>query len=297
MFLGTTFAGASTSISNSIAPDLTITTITLENMILDELYATKQVLVNFNWQIPKDWTFDTHLHALFQNDVYAGNVTYSESIVQKIKIKKRFKGDFTWKTIFEKEIHSNEDLAVEFYDYYEPSKREIEYAYVAVIANADTDTISTQVYSEFESYFICDRNGSHPLILDVSGDITYNRESNTLVSPGRKYPYVVNNGIARYYSGTLNVTFIEADHCNFDVEHGWQYRNEIDQFLTDGKPKILKTLEGDMWMVNIIGSLPRTTNVHYQNVSHQIEWVECGDPTKIADLYDNDFIDTDVDRE
>ena len=50
-------------------------------------------------------------------------------------------------------------------------------------------------------------------------------------------------------------------------------------------------------MVNIVGNLPHTVNEHYQNVFHQIEWVECGDPTMISDLYDNGFIDTDVDRE
>lgn len=297
MFFNTGFAGTSTSISNSILPETAITTITLKNMIADELYATKKMLVRFDWKIPKDWDFDTYLHALFQGDVYAGNVTYSESIVQKIKIKKRFKGEFTWKTIYEKEIHANEDFAIEFYDYYEPSNRDIEYAYVAVIANADTDTISTEVHSKFDSYFICNRSESYPMILDMDNTVTYNRESSTIVSPGRKYPYVVNNGIARYYSGTMNVTFIELKNCEFDTDNGWDYRNKLDMFLSDGQPKILKSFEGDVWMVNIIGSLQRSVNGHYQNVSHQIEWVECGDPTLISDLYDNNFIDVDTDRE
>ena len=50
-------------------------------------------------------------------------------------------------------------------------------------------------------------------------------------------------------------------------------------------------------MINLVGSLPRTINGHYQNISHQIEWVECGDPAAISDLYDYGFIDTDIDRE
>ena len=297
MFLGTTFASYPTSFYGMCASEGIITTIALKNMILDELYATKKVLVKFDWAIPTDWDFDTHLHALFNGDIYAGNVTYSESIVQKIKIKKRYKGDFTWKTIYEKEIHTNDDFAIEFYDYIEPSNREIEYAYVAVISNADTDTISTSVTSKFDCHFIIGQDERYPVILDSELSRQYNRESNTIVAPGSKYPYVVNNGVARYYSGSLTATFIELKDCQFDPERGWEYRNKIDQFLTDGKAKILKTFEGDMYMVNIVGSLPRTVNGHYQHESHQIDWVECGDPTLISDLYDNGFIETDVDRE
>lgn len=297
MILGSTFAGSGSAVSYATAKEAAVTSFTLTGMVLDELYATKDSLINFNWNIPSDWTFNTYLHALYQNDVYAGNVSFSESIVQKIKIKKRYKGDFAWKTIYEKEIHSNEDFAIEFYDYYSPSGKEIEYAYVAVISGADTDTISTSVYSEFECYFICDRNASYPMILDTSNTVTYNKESQTIISPGCRYPYVVNNGIARYYSGTLTATFIELGQDGYDVENGWSYRNQIDQFLSDGKPKILKSFEGDMYMVNVVGSLPRAENGHYQNISHSIEWMECGDPTRIADLYDKGFIDTDIDRE
>ena len=297
MFIGSTFAGCPETIYGTGIRDETVTTITLKNMILDELYATKDVLIKFDWNIPTDWTFNTYLHALYHNDLYAGNVTYSESIVQKIKIKKRFKGTFTWKTIFEKEIHSNKDFAIEFYDYLEPSNTNIEYAYVAVISNADMDTISTSVRSEFDCYFMVGQDEIYPLDLDTETTTQFNRESKTIIPIGSKYPYVVNNGVARYYSGTLAATFIEFKDDDYDVDNGWRYRNKIDEFLADGRAKILKTFEGNMYMVNIVGNLPRTVNEHYQNVSHQIEWVECGDPTMISDLYDNGFIDTDVDRE
>ena len=80
------------------------------------------------------------------------------------------------------------------------------------------------------------------------------------------------------------------------MKNGWKYRNEIDQFLTNGEPKILKSFEGDIWLVNVVNSITRRTNDHYQNVSSQFEWVEAGNPFSIGDLYDNGFINTDVDR-
>ena len=297
VFIGTSFSSGNHSFSNTAAADARITSFVITKIILDEMYATKNLLIPFDWNMPKDWDFNTLLHGLYQGDTNAGNVSYTEEIVSKVKIKKRFAGDFVWTTIYEKNINVNEDFNFEFYDYYEPSNRDIEYAYVAVIAGSDSDTFFNTVHSRFHSYFLCGKDISYPMILDTSNDITYNRESNIIVSPGRKYPYVVHNGMAHYYSGTLKATFIEPKNCRFDTANGWKYRNQLDRFLTDGSPKILKSFEGDMWMVNISGSLPRTQNGHYQNISHQIEWVECGDPTLIGDLYDNGFIDTDIDRE
>ena len=49
-------------------------------------------------------------------------------------------------------------------------------------------------------------------------------------------------------------------------------------------------------MVNVVNSLPRSNSGHPQLISHQIEWVECGDPTSTGDLYDNGFINTDSAR-
>lgn len=299
MFTGMTLASGFSCFSNSATQDEPLNILTMRDMIADELYATKNLLVHFNWKIPQDWDYETYLHGQYQNSVMAGNVSYSDSIVKHVKVKKRYVGDFTWKTIYEKDIENSDDFLIEFYDYYEPSNRDVEYIYVPVIDGADTDiTSSAVVHSEFQNYFLCEKNQSYPMIVNAVNTPKYNRASSVIVSPGSKYPYVVNNGIAKYYSGTMEVMFIEMDeHCELDTVNGWSYRNRLDKYLTDGKPKILKSFEGDMWMVNIVGDLPRTVSDGYQFVTHQIEWVECGNPNMIGDLYDNGFIDTDTDRE
>lgn len=301
MFLGFSTVGTHTSWMTGVAKESNIATLSFRNMVIDELHATRKVLVNFDWVIPEQWEFETHLHGTFNNTTYAGNIEYSEKIVQRIKIKKRFKGDFDWKTVYEKDIKSITDFAVQFIDYLEPSNREIEYAYVAVVSTPtglmDTDISTNSVYSQFDSYFMIGEEISYPLIIDTSNEVTFNRNSNIIVSPGNKYPYVVNNGISRYYSGTLKATFIEFKDSDYDVDHGWDYRNHVDSFLSDGRAKILKSFEGDMWLVNVTGNLPRKTNNHYQNVSHDIQWVECGDPTSTADLYEFGFINTNTDKE
>lgn len=299
MFFGMSFAGTASGLSNATATKNEISTLTFSNVILDELYATKKVLVKFNWEIPNIWDFDTLLHARYKETLHAGNIEFNTETTTSVKIKRRFVGDFNWRTIYEQEVNTNKDFEIEFYDYYEPSGRTIEYAYAINIGGIDSETATGEMKSEFAHYFICGQNGeSYPMILDVDNAITYNRESQIVTSPGKKYPYVINNGITQYYSGTLKVNFVQmTDDCEFNWDDTWKYRNEIDQFLANGEPKILKSFEGDMWLVDVTNSISRNTNGHYQNVVHQFDWVEIGDPSSIGDLYDNGFINTDADRE
>lgn len=49
-------------------------------------------------------------------------------------------------------------------------------------------------------------------------------------------------------------------------EHGAALRNTLDEFLTDGYPKILKTFDGDIYMAAITGDISRNNGQHYQNV-------------------------------
>lgn len=298
MFLGTTFESSTQSLSNATAETSELTALTFTGLVLDEFYVTRDVLIKYNWTIPNGWDFNTILHAYFQNNTYGGNVAYSATVVDRIKIKKRFKGEFAWKTIHEKKITCADDFEIEFYDYYEPNHTDVEYAYVAVIGNTDTDVISTEVRSEFETYFICDMDETHPIIVDVDHQIQYNRESSTIISPGRKYPYVVHNGMAKYYSGTMTATFIEFDKdCHLNVDNAWRYRDKIDEFLTNGRAKILKSYDGQIWMVSVTGNISRTYSGFWQKISQSFDWVEQGNTNSIADLYDNGFINTDVDRE
>lgn len=297
MFLGTAFASSATS--NASIPSDNIGKIKISDCIVDEFYVTKDVLLSFNWNIPTDWQVNTSLHATYQNSLKAGNVDYTNETVSQAKIKKRYVGEFDWKTVYVQEIVTNDDFQVVFYDYFSPTGKAVEYAYVLNVGGKDIEAATNIITPEFNTYFICGRNGeSYPLILNVENNITYNRESNIITTLGRKYPYVNNNGLNQYYSGNINVSFIATDNkCNWDTENAWKYRNEIDKFLANGEPKILKSFEGEIWLVDIVNSIPRSNSGHYQLIDQQIEWVEVGDPYSIGDLYDNGFINTDIDRE
>ena len=297
MFIGNAFT--SYSVSNAAIPPSEVTKVKISDCIIDEFYAENDVLVSFDWNIPQEWGVNTALHAKYQNTMKAGNIDYTGETVTDVKIKKRYVGEFDWRTIYIQDIKTNDDFQVTFYDFFSPTGKAIEYAYVLNVGGEDIIAVTNVITPEFDSYFICGPNGeTYPMILNVENTPTYNRESSIIKTMGRKYPYVNHNGLSQYYSGNINVSFIALDeNCRFDTDNAWKYRNEFDQFLANGEQKILKSFEGDIWLVDVVNSIPRSNSGHYQLVDQQIEWVEVGDPYSIGDLYDNGFINTDIDRE
>lgn len=278
-----------------LAPDpVDCTEFSLTNMILDEIYATQNVMDDFNGVIPDEWDIDTILHATYQGNTFIGSILYSSDIVTEVRLKKRKLGDFNWQTIFARKINNDDNFGVLHYDYYEPSNTKIEYGYFVVKYGLTEELVTTSVVdSKFDHYFICDADVSYPIIANISNAVTYNRESAIVTSPGRKYPYVINNGISGYYSGTLTALLAPVTGREFNVEEGWKFRNMLDEWLSNGQAKVLKSFEGDVWLVNIVNSIPRTAGDRYDLCETTIEWVECGDVNRSSDLYSHGLINTD----
>lgn len=271
--------------------------LTLKNAIHDETYVSVTIISidDFTGDIPQEWTFDTVLHALYNGNLHGGNVNFTEEIVESIRIKKRTIYDKKFKTIYEKEIKSNEDFNIYELDYFEPVGI-IEYAYVPIISGGEGNYIINKVDSKFDTYFLCSRDVSYPLIMDTNFNKKLNQRIGVVETWGRQYPVIVKGGNLKYYTGDIECTFIENIDCDWDINNSWKYRNLIYDYLTDGKPKILKDFEGNCYLVAISSAEISESKDHYQHVISSFSVTECGNAYDVGDLYDNDFIDTDLDR-
>ena len=312
MFLGTTLLGSAESSSNLTESNKKINTITLHDAQFYEIYATNYS-DGFKWQDLDKWGYGTLLHADYVDNLSAGNLTWSADVISEIRIKKRFEGDTVWKTIYHKgDINTVDDFNIDFVDYLEPSNKTVEYKYVPVFninsQNVDMDSEGTSVESKFDEWFIIGQyeinsqgamiNEVHPMIVDFSTSPTLNRQTTLINTLGSKYAYVNTNGMTQYYSGSTTCTFVElcVNGDFIDVDNAWKYRNSIDDFLANGYPKIIKSFEGDIKLVSTYDEITHQDNGDYRNVATTFQWAEVGDPTSVGDLYDNGFINTDVDR-
>ncbi|WP_313343935.1 hypothetical protein [Lacrimispora sp.] len=297
MFLGSCFASSKESLASSPASSSDISDLTIASAVYDEIFATEKVieLSEEDHTFPSVWGFDTRLHALFQGTLYGGNVSFTESIVESIRIKKKVKGDKKFKTIFEKPIRSNEDFKIELIDYYEPVGT-VEYAYVPVISGGENNYITNRVESWFDSYFICEKDISYPMVLDTRFDKKLTQRTNLIELLGREKPVVLKGGKIRYFSGDISCTFIELKEDGWQTHSSWEYRNGIYDFLTNGQPKILKDFLGNVYMVAVTSSDITEESDHYEHVTTKFSVAECGSAYEAGDLYDNGFIDADFDR-
>lgn len=302
MFVGFAIAGSHHT-TKSVTPDKsTYNTLTVKNAVYDNIYSTADVIENFDGSIPENWNYDTYLYAKFENDLYGGNVSFTESIVDSVRIKRRTEKDSVFKTIYEKEINVNEDFQIEFIDYLEPVGT-IEYAYVPVISGGESNYISNSVVSDFDNFFICEKDRSYPMIINAEYNQTINYESSNVKPLGRKYPITVVNGNTGYKTGEMSATFVDYTNCILDVANAFEYRNIVYDMLINKQPKILKDHEGNLLIINIIENITEDGRQYlYQGqegfyyLTTKFNWVECGNAYSIGDLYDNNLIDTERDR-
>jgi len=296
MFLGNSFASSDKTLVSSPVEAKNVKYLTIGYAIFGEVYVSN-TLINidsFDGSIPTEWDFNTRLHAYFKNDIHGGNVNFSTDIVESIRIKRRLKGELTFKTIYEKLINVNEDFKIYLLEYLEPIG-DIEYAYVPIISGGESNYIVSKVESKFDSYFICEKDTSYPMVLDTKFTKQLNHLVGVVELPNRLKPVVIKGGITNYISGDIQCTFIENRDCDWLTDSSWEYRNQVYQFLTNGKPKILKDFEGNTWMIAVTSGISEDSD-HYQHVISKFSVTECGETSSIGDLYDNGFIDTDVDR-
>lgn len=246
--------------------------------------------------VPNTWGWKTLVNAQFNGNLTAGSAPLSEDFVSEVRIKRRVKGEFKWSTIYAYPIKTRQDFAFEFYDKTAASDTVYEYAYVPVINGTEGPMGYIEVESSFKDYFLIGVDHTYHLVVNTENDITYNQETATQTTIGRKYPFVIKNGNVGFYSGTLTATVLNYHECEFDYEHSLAFRKEFDQFLTDGKVKILKDWQGHVWLVSIVDAIPQNTGEHLWLPKHQISWVECGNAADYGDLYDGGFYDIDWDR-
>jgi hypothetical protein len=107
---------------------------------------------------------------------------------------------------------------------------------------------------------------------------------------GRKYPFVISNGQSLYKSGSLQFALCPVVNCEPNTDDIYNYRTQFEEWLSNGKPKILKDWTGQIYMIDITSSVPIDLSF-YQLPSYQVQFTEVGDALDETSMYYNNFID------
>ena len=265
----------------------------LKNGIYDDLYITKATDFELYDFRPTEWDFDTVLWAKFNGNTNAGNVDWNLENTSHLILKSRTEGNFKWKTIVVKEVHSLRDFVINYPDYFVASGQPVEYAIVPVFYGNEGIYANTRVTSRFSKMFLIEGDtvwGTE--ITDGFCDTTRNIPSSTVELLNSRYPVFVRNTIANYDTGNCRGSFVPLDEtsCEFayDSEQDYErikYQREFMDFLCDSVPKILKLPDGRLWLVQVTPNPTDTANQEYNDREISWSWVEVGDVNSEEDLY------------
>lgn len=289
MFVGVSCCGSGDAVSSTPFLVNDITYISISNGNYDELFGTDNPNVEFN-DTSKKWDYDTRFYAKFQGNLMAGNVDYAASMVSSVRIKRRKNDEHQWFTMFDIPINTNDDFNFELIDRYAQGSQDYYYAMIPVIEHVEGNINKNSIRSEFSNYFILDRDVSYPIIFNTGLSLDLYKNIGVVNTLGRKYPFVISNGLSQYKTGTLDFALIPVVNCEVYTDNIYNYRTQFEKWLTNGEPKILKDWTGQIYMMDITSSIPIDLS-YYQMPSYKVQFTEIGDPLDETDMYNNNFID------
>ena len=124
------------------------------------------------------------------------------------------------------------------------------------------------------------------------GDVTRNQQVATILPIGSQYPYHIKNSLNNYDSGTVKGFFVEVntDTGAIDINGGFSYRKTFKDFLCDGKPKIIKDGEGQIFLADIVGNpVDSPQNGHKKFIVTTFNFEEVGNSQSQDDMYNNNL--------
>lgn len=297
-FIGYNFCSDGNSADPTPTNINNITNTRLQNGIFDHFNVTRNVAFDYNSIIPTDWDIDTIMNADFEGNASAGNVDQMTAGITSVRIKRRVKGTFDWITIKQIPVSKPEDLTFIITDNLNAYNTEYEYAFVPVMEDVEGNYIIESILSKFEGVFVCDVDTVFKFHAGIEyNNNTSNQQVGVFQPYNRKYPVVVSNSIMNYQTGSIGGWVLPND---FDDNRNpsriaiTKEKEVLLKFLLNKKPKIIKDMNGNSWLVYFTGNptLSYDNNYGQGMVKVSAEWTEVGDPNDKTDLYENGLIPT-----
>ena len=232
---------------------------------------------------------------------------YDESITN-ILVKRQDVADVsgTWLTLHSQPITQASDMNFTFIDFLNQYGKTYKYALVPLLTQTQSGveveveggyTVSDEVQSIFDGVFIADSTGSQKCKANVGyGNVDMNQVVGSITPIGAKYPVVITNSKNKYHNGSISGTIVPDDYYfngNLSRIDMVNKRNELEQFLTNKRAKIIKDWNSNIWLVMITGNIGCNFNNNYGMgmVNFNANWIEVGDPTNQQDLQATGLID------
>lgn len=271
--------------------------IVIQNAIYDELEILQNTTeVNKDTSKSDSWANNTLLLAKFQGDLSGGSINVGGQPISSIQFLKRKKGETEWQLCKDVSYDKEKEEYI-FIDKYIESEQDYEYCIrptARVYDGSETyETIIGQnsnpqlFYIKYDNAHLFDNESSYDLIYNFKlGDITTNIDANTTMTLGGQYPFIV-YGASKYKTGNVSCLLVTEESAvgSIDVGKEKELRNNIDKFLSNKKPKILKYEDGTYLLISISNNYTLTPDENLLgSYSLSFSYTEIGDANDIDTL-------------
>lgn len=295
IFSGTTFCGGRHTLSPPPSPQAKITAVQIFDGIYNQLFLSSDTSLGAD-NLSGEWTYDTKMNAVFQGNLEAGNIGFSTRTTDSLVVRRREAGTYDWTVIYVKPVKQSGDFNITIRDTYARAGVEYEYSLASFCNGIENSYVIQNVYSDFEGFYVTDKDCLYGTIYDVDGcNTSRNITRQTLELLNGKYMTVVSDSELNCDSGSISGSFFKTRETDdiLDVRSSLKYRIDFKNRLTDKKPLILKLDDGRIWMIGVTSSPTDTEGGHRDLRQIHFEWVEIGDVNDMKDLYRNGLSDVD----
>ena len=274
-----------------------IQNLTISNAMFDEFTVSKNVGIDFDVNKDKEWLDNTLMLAHFYGNLNAGTIGVDNYRIASIQFLRRKKGETEWQICKECAYQSE----IKFYsleDRYIESEQEYEYcirptarvyddtgAYVETIIGENSPTTLVRVVFNYAHLF--DAETSYDFLYNFKlGDITSNIDANTITTLGGQYPFTI-YGASKYKAGSVTCLLVTEESATGSIDVGAEkiLRNNIDKFLSNKKPKILKCDDGTYLLISISDNYVLTPNENLLgSYTLSFNYTEIGDANDVNTL-------------
>lgn len=278
-----------------------IDNVELRNAEVTHFHVDRNTTNEWTGKKPTEWNNDTIMNASFVNSTNAGNLDYVTNEVNKILVKRRRVDVLNdpWIVLFEIPVINSEGLSFNIRDYFNANDTTYEYALVPVLQQEQSGVtvevegryeVTDQVMSQFDGVFICSRENYYKLYAGVEYDnLTTVQVTGVHETLGSKYPIVVTNSNTAYQTSGVTGTILNKDYNTtheLNRKKMVQAREELERFLTDKKPKVIKDWNGNIWLVVFTDSVDATFANEWGMGLATVngKWTQIGDVNNEDDL-------------
>lgn len=201
--------------------------------------------------------------------------------VDSVVLKRRYTGTTAWTTIATVSITNIEDFTFTHFDADVRSGYSYDYLAVPVINNMEQAGVGTSCTCIFDATYIADSTGAWVSLYNNEYSMQKNTQVSYITPLAGKYPRRVSNASTNYMTGSITGLFLPFNTVGFPIkEKAREYKDSLLEMLSNGKPKLLKTYDGNAWIISVDATPKENFSPFTGASTTTFNWTEIGELDK-----------------